>query len=80
MKQVWRVLKVGETSSENLGMAREGDVFRGVRETQEWGKRLLRNWEAKRPGGSDRGQGLRARMGSSLRVRELLERGGEWGL
>ena len=62
------------------GWPGEGDVFRGVWETQEWGKRLLRNWEAKRTGGSERGQGLWARMGSSLRVRELLERGGGWGL
>lgn len=62
------------------GWPRERGVFRGVRETQEWGKRLLRNWEAERPGVSERGQGLRARMGSSLRVWELQERGGGWGL
>ena len=62
---------------------KENDVVLSSRwqfqKTQEWGKRLLRNWEAERPGGSERGQGLRARIGSALRVWELQERGGGWG-
>lgn len=55
--EVWRILRV------LWGWLGEAGVFKGVREAQEWAKSLLRAWEAKRLGGAEKGQGLRAGMG-----------------